>query len=72
MHVATGHGGHIGIAGTGKSLCGVEKRFPNNEREQDFEGEEFAGWIKQNEPFVCRLCLRIWRRFKSQSSESAA
>lgn len=62
MHVETGHGGHISVAGTGKSLCGVERRFPSVEREQDFSGDNFAEWIKDNEPFVCRNCLRIWRR----------
>lgn len=53
------NGGHIGR--DGKALCGVEKRFPNNETQSDFMEDKFVPWFKINEPFICRNCLRIYK-----------
>ncbi len=57
---ANGSGGHIGQPGKG-SLCGVEKRFKYLEVEQGMAGE-FEEWFQTNEPWLCRSCLRIYRK----------
>lgn len=67
-------GGHIGL--DGRSLCGVEKRFPFMESECGVSEDDttFERWLKTNEPWICRTCLkshaRISALLSAQSSES--
>lgn len=53
-------GGHIGR--NGKSLCGVEARFPNKEVECDFYDDEFTAWFADNAPWICRTCMKTYTK----------
>lgn len=53
-------GGHIGL--DGRSLCGIEKRFPRIDREQDYHDDEFAPWFGLNHAWICRACMRSYAK----------
>lgn len=59
-------GGHIGLEG--KSLCGIERRFPFIETREDNHGENFAPWFVMNAAWVCRKCLKSYAERASRSS----
>lgn len=59
-------GGHIFSSEKKGSLCGIEKRFPGTDREVDFEDEEFAPWLKDNELWVCSRCLGSYRKLEAK------
>lgn len=69
-------GGHIFSESKGATLCGIEKRFPQIEWENDHGEEEFLPWLKLNRPWLCGNCLRSYdkhpKRIASQPHADVA
>ncbi len=56
------NGGHIYATERKGSLCGIEKRFPQLDSEVGVN--EFLPWLKLNKPFICKRCLKIYRKIQ--------
>lgn len=56
----SGTSGHICLTGL-TALCGVEKRVPDKDLFEVCSGEEFDQWFKNNEPWICQVCVRKYK-----------